>query len=180
MTPHAAALLGHTVAVGLPLVHLTDGWAVVVSSVVWGVSGVAIGYAAHRLPVHRLDHDTALTRLRRFEQGGRWYEHRLHIRAWKDRLPEAGGVFSGGFSKRSLATRRRDVLERFVVETRRAELTHWVVMATGPLHLLWCPLWLGMVMVGFGVVANAPCLLVQRYNRARLQRVLSRREPAVS
>ena len=29
-------------------------------------------------------------------------------------------------------------------------------------------------MLGYAVVANVPCILVQRYNRARLVRLLSR------
>jgi hypothetical protein len=33
-------------------------------------------------------------------------------------------------------------------------------------------------MVLYAIVANVPCLLVQRYNRARLERVL-RRSPGV-
>jgi glycosyl-4,4'-diaponeurosporenoate acyltransferase len=34
-------------------------------------------------------------------------------------------------------------------------------------------------MVGYAVVANAPCLIVQRYNRGRLERILARRAVAV-
>lgn len=158
----------------LPLITLTDGWAALVSTVVWAVVGVTIGFVAHKLPPERFAHDGRLTRLRGFERDGRWYERYLRIRRWKDRLPEGGATFAGGFSKRSLASRRRDLLERFVVETRRAELTHWWVLATALLHFVWCPWWLGLIMVGFGVVANVPCLVVQRYNRARLTRVLAR------
>ena len=32
--------------------------------------------------------------------------------------------------------------------------------------------WLGALMVVYALVANVPCLLIQRYNRARLERVL--------
>jgi hypothetical protein len=28
-------------------------------------------------------------------------------------------------------------------------------------------------MFGYGVVANVPCILIQRYNRARLERMLN-------
>jgi len=36
----------------------------------------------------------------------------------------------------------------------------------------WNPWWLAKAMLAFGVLANVPCLLVQRYNRARLERAL--------
>ena len=55
-------------------------------------------------------------------------------------------------------------LERFVVETRRAEATHWLVLAAGPFFVLWNPWGLALVMVAYAVVANVPCLLIQRYN----------------
>jgi glycosyl-4,4'-diaponeurosporenoate acyltransferase len=154
----------------VPLVELSTGWAVVVDCIVWTVVGVGTGYAAYKWPIARLQHDGRITRLRRFEAGGRWYERRLHIRSWKDRLPEAGSFFAGGFSKRALSTRRSDHLQRFVVETRRAELTHWAVLAFGFLFFAWNPLWLALVMVAYAMVA------VQRYNRGRLERVLRHRE----
>jgi glycosyl-4,4'-diaponeurosporenoate acyltransferase len=40
---------------------------------------------------------------------------------------------------------------------------------------LWNPWWLGLAMVGYALAANLPCLLTQRYNRARLMRMLARR-----
>jgi glycosyl-4,4'-diaponeurosporenoate acyltransferase len=159
----------------VPLIDLPLGWAVGLDVLVWAVAGFVAGYLAYRTSVARLSRDGVLTRLRSFEHDGRWYERRLRIKSWKDRLPEAGAFFAGGFSKRSLRASDPDTLERFVAETRRAERTHWWLVALGPVFFLWNPWWLALVMVAYAVVANLPCLLVQRYNRARLQRVLARR-----
>ncbi len=159
------------------VLDLPIGWTVVLDCVVWAVVSTAVGYGLHRVPVDRLAHDGFLTRLRPFEVDGRWYERHLHIKRWKARLPEAGALFKDGFSKRSLNTAAPEQLGRFVVETRRAELTHWILVAVGPLFLLWNPWGLGLVMVLYGVVANVPCLLIQRYNRARLARVIARAAP---
>jgi glycosyl-4,4'-diaponeurosporenoate acyltransferase len=166
----------------VPLVELSAGWAVLVDCVVWTIVGVSTGYAAYRWPTGRLAYDGWATRLRAFEAGGRWYERRWRIRRWKDRLPEAGSVFGGGFSKRALRSHQTNHLDRFIIETRRAELTHWVVLAFAPLFLLWNPWWLALVMVAYALVANLPCIAVQRYNRGRLERVLThrlRRNPTV-
>ena len=157
------------------LVHLTPLAAVLVSSAAWALFGVTSGYVAHRMPDARLDHDSWLTRPRRFEAGGRWYERRLHIARWKDRLPEWGALFPGGTSKRQLPGRTDADLERFAVETRRAETVHWANLAVGPLFLLWCPPVIGAAMVAFGVLAHAPFICIQRYNRARIERTLTRR-----
>jgi glycosyl-4,4'-diaponeurosporenoate acyltransferase len=136
---------------------------------VWLGWSVTAGYLGHRLLVERLARDGLVTRLRRFEASGRWYERRLAIRRWKDRLPEAGAFFGGGFSKRRI---KRGELARFVVETRRAEVVHWWIMAIWPLFAIWNPPWAVGVMLAYAVAANVPCIVVQRYNRARLLRIL--------
>lgn len=157
------------------LLRLSDGTAVAVSVLAWALIGVVSGWLWHRVPVARLSSDGRITRPRRFEDGGRWYQRRLRIRAWKDRLPEKGDLFRGGFSKRHLVDRSTPHLQRFVVETRRAELVHWTNMAAGPLFLVWCRPLIGACMVAFGVVAHLPFVLVQRYNRLRLDALLERR-----
>ena len=126
----------------------------------------------HRLPLSRLQRDTWLLRERRLERGGRLYE-RLGIRRWKDRA-----------ARGRRPVRRRDVeapppaagdvasLERFAAETRRAELGHWAAMACGPLFVLWNPPAVAAVMVAYGVGVNMPFIAIQRYNRARIGRLL--------
>jgi glycosyl-4,4'-diaponeurosporenoate acyltransferase len=149
---------------------------VVLANVVgWAVWMLLVGWCAHRVALHRLDHDTWLTRPRHVERGGRWYESAWRIRIWKDWLPEGGAFFPGGFAKRSVALGDPQVMTRFVAETRRAEYAHWVMMAGAPLFFLWNPWWADVVIVAFAVGVNLPCLVVQRYNRLRLTRVLHRR-----
>jgi glycosyl-4,4'-diaponeurosporenoate acyltransferase len=157
---------------------VTNGQVVVLDALAWAGWSAAVGYAAHRLPLCLLDHDGPVTRLRRWERGGRVYE-RLGIRRWKDRLPEFGAVFRGGTSKRSLPSRGPAVLARFTAETRRAEFVHWAIPLLTPVFALWNPAWLFGGMVAYAVLANAPCLVVQRYNRGRLERVLARRPAPV-
>jgi glycosyl-4,4'-diaponeurosporenoate acyltransferase len=144
---------------------------VLVDAAAWAGWSAICGYAAHRLSDERLARSGPL-RLRAFERDGRVYERVLHIKAWKDLLPEAGSLFRGGFSKRRILRHDRAYLERFARETRRAERTHWAILALGPVFYAWNPWWLATAMLAFGVLANVPCLLVQRYNRARLERVL--------
>ena len=153
------------------MVELSLGMAILVDVVAWTVIGVSVGYGMHRVPLSRLDHDTWLTRPRHTERGGRAYE-RLGIRRWKDRTPELGGLFAGGVSKRSSGGRSR--LERYAAETRRAEYTHWLVMAAAPLFALWNPWFLTIAMVVYALVANLPCVMIQRYNRARVTRIAER------
>jgi hypothetical protein len=103
------------------------------------------------------------------ETVGWWIRH-VRVLRWKDRLPEAGAFFAGGRGKRRLGSRLREDLVSFRRETIRAERVHWLIMATGPLHLLWCRQRSGAGMVAFGVLFDAPFIVVQRVNRGRLER----------
>ena len=147
---------------------------VLIDAGVWATWSAVCGYVAHRVPSPRLSRDRGLFRIRGFETGGRFYEQWVRIKRWKDRLPEAGALFRGGVSKRHVGSADRASLERFAVETRRAELTHWLILAASPWFFLWNPWWLGLAMLGYGIVANVPCLAIQRYNRARLLRMIPR------
>ena len=157
------------------VVQLSDPAAVALSCAAWVLVGVVSGYLLVRLPAESFAEDSWLTRPRRFEDSGRWYQRRLRIRRWKDRLPEKGDLFRGGFSKRHLVDRSDAHLRRFVAETRRAEYVHWCNLGAGPVFLIWCTPLLGAVMIGFGVVAHLPFIVVQRFNRERLTRILDRR-----
>lgn len=151
---------------------------VLLDSAVWaGWSGV-VGWSAHRLPPAALSRERWLTRIRPWERDGRTWE-RLGVRRWKDRLPEAGDLFVGGMSKRSLPGRSPDDLARFAAETRRAELVHWTIPLVLPLFALFNPPVLLAAMGAYAVLANVPCIVVQRFNRARILRVLRRHDRAL-
>lgn len=157
------------------LIDLPFEQALAASVLAWIGLGLGTGIFVHRLPVPWLSRDNWLTRPRAFEDDGRFYERRLRIRSWKDKLPEKGDFFPGGFSKRAITERSDEFLDRFAAETRRAELVHWMNAASGPIFLLWCPWPLGVVMVCFGWVGHMPFVCIQRYNRARIERTLDRR-----
>lgn len=136
---------------------------------------VGAGYLVHRLPQSFLDVDRVMFRPRGFEVGGRFYERVLRIRHWKPWLPEAGAFFGGGFDKSALRQRDSAHLARYVRETRRAELGHWLAVLPMPLFFAFNPWYAAVVVQLYAVVANGPCIASQRYNRIRLQRLQSNR-----
>lgn len=156
----------------LPLVTVAPLVALVLNISLWAGAQVLAGYAAHRLPLSRLEHDRGLLRLRPFEDDGRWYERVLRIGRWKDRLPEAGAFFEGGMTKRSLPGRSAGGIERFAAETRRAELAHWASFGCLPVCVIWNDLVGVALMAAYGLVFNLPLIAIQRYNRGRTDRIL--------
>jgi glycosyl-4,4'-diaponeurosporenoate acyltransferase len=59
---------------------------------------------------------------------------------------------------------------RFLLETVRAECSHWLTWGMALIFFAWTPWQVGVVMLIYGAIVNLPCILIQRYNRARLQR----------
>jgi glycosyl-4,4'-diaponeurosporenoate acyltransferase len=133
----------------------------------FGVSKVVTG-----MGLHWFNPNGWIYRPRRWERGGELFET-LGVKRWKERLPDAAPWFKGGFPKARLASRSRGYLERFALETCRGELAHWMAMTTAPLFFLWNRPWVGGLMVAYAVGGNIPCIIVQRYNRYRLNRLLT-------
>ncbi|MCU1369527.1 MAG: hypothetical protein JWO77_721 [Ilumatobacteraceae bacterium] len=163
----------------LPIVSIAPPVAIALNVALWASAQVLSGYVAHRLPLARLQRDGRLLRLRHFEDGGRWYERRLRIGRWKDRLPEAGAFFEGGMAKRTIPARSAGGLERFAAETRRAEIAHWASFACLPFCVIWNDP-LGVALMGtYGLVVNLPLIAIQRFNRGRIDRILAARAARV-
>lgn len=146
----------------------------VLYALVWILFHFGSGILAHYLPQRRLDGAPLVGRTWDWERRGRAYR-RLGVHRWKDLLPEAGAVLPGGFSKRRLTGRSRAYFERFVLETSRAEVTHWLPWILSLTFFVWTPWPIAAIMVLYGAVTNVPCILVQRYNRARLLAISARR-----
>ncbi len=151
-------------------------WLVAGIAAVWPVLYFAAGFIAHRLPGRCLRPDGWLFRERRWEQGGRFYDRRLGIRGWKDRLPEAGALYRGGFSKRNLQGTDTSHVRVFVRETCRAEAGHWCTVLLSFTFFAWLPWWIALFMPPVGLLGNIPCIAVQRYNRPRLRQLQRRLE----
>ncbi|MEO6629277.1 MAG: hypothetical protein ABIP03_12000 [Aquihabitans sp.] len=155
--------------------HLGDGWTVALSALTWFVTSFVVGRWAAGWPAERLARAGPFTRLRAWEHSGNWWQRRFRVLRWKDRLPEAGALFEGGRSKRHIGSRASVDLDIFRLETIRAERVHWLIMASTPVHLIWCRATIAVGMVVFGLAFNVPFIIIQRYNRGRIDRVLARR-----
>lgn len=136
----------------------------------WPAIHMTIGFAVLRIPSQAFVRDTWLTAPRPWERDGNMYRDWLAIRKWKSLLPD-GAPWLGGFAKKELLSRNPTCISQFLIETRRAEIAHWCMLACLPFFFLWNPPWGRWVMATYALVANLPCILAQRYNRFILRRV---------
>ena len=136
----------------------------------WPVIHFSIASGTLRLPSEYFERDCWLTAPRCWERDGGFYRQWLAIRIWKSRLPD-GAPCLGGFAKKRLRSRNPAYLAQFLIETRRAEIAHWCMIACLPIFFWWNPPWACWVMIVYALAANVPCILVQRYNRLVLNRL---------
>jgi glycosyl-4,4'-diaponeurosporenoate acyltransferase len=146
-----------------------------VNVVAWLALHMGVAWGGTRLPPSWFPPGAWLFHPRRFERGGKLYERLFRVKQWKDAVPDGAAWFRGGFPKATFARNDPAYVERFVVETCRGELVHWVVFLCAWLFFLWNPPWAGWIMVAYGALANVPCIIIQRYNRSRLRRLALRR-----
>ncbi|RME95351.1 MAG: glycosyl-4,4'-diaponeurosporenoate acyltransferase [Verrucomicrobia bacterium] len=153
------------------LTELPSGLVALLNVVGWPLIQLAWAWLFTRLPARWF----RLPRQWAWERRGTAYEKLFAIKRWKDRLPDGASWFARGFPKSALKTADPGYLRRFIVETWRGELCHWAALACAPIFTIWNPPWATAVMVSCGAILNVPCILAQRYNRIRLQRLLQRR-----
>lgn len=158
------------------LIELPVPWIIALNVAGWPVIQFTLAWAFTRMPVEWFSPGPAHA----WEQNGRFYEIIFGIKYWKDWLPDAARWFGSGFSKGSLAGNDPEYLKRFIRETCRGELCHWAALAFAPAFFLWNPWWADLIMASYAVAANLPCILAQRYNRARFQRLLLRQTSKTS
>ncbi|MGE7215238.1 glycosyl-4,4'-diaponeurosporenoate acyltransferase [Priestia koreensis] len=152
------------------MIEFSPIWSIIVNAGTWLFVHLGISYGCAKLPIRFFMRNGSVYKERGWEQSGRLYD-KLRIKKWKDRLPEAGALFKGGKAKRSLGDMDRNLL-LFLYETRRAEFAHLLCIPPSFLFFLWNPAFIGMMMVVYALIANVPFIMVQRYNRIRLHRII--------
>jgi len=153
------------------LVHLPTAITITIDIVAWFVIHMGVSYIMAHQPLPSFNPNSWIYRKRSWERNGRIYERFFRLKSWKKKLPNGAAIFKDGFEKKRLKETNKDYLDAFIKETCRAELTHWIVFLFGPLFLIWNLWWVGIVMILYATMANIPCIITQRYNRIRLQRI---------
>jgi len=151
---------------------------VALSFVVWAVVPLLFALVCLRLPERWFEPGRFLWRAHAWEREGRIYENLFHVRRWKHLLPDGGGVWKKrGYRKRNLTDYSEENLRRFLLESARGELTHWLGITPFWLFGLFAPGYVVWIMLAYALAVNLPCIVAQRYNRPRVFMLLRRLYP---
>ncbi|MDD4007710.1 MAG: hypothetical protein PHO44_06985 [Sphaerochaetaceae bacterium] len=111
-------------------------------------------------------------RARSWELEGQVYQKLFRIKAWKDLVPELGRITPEKFTKRHIESDRAAYLEQFILESIRAELCHAFSLFFAVPIFLFVPTHLRDFALLYIILINVPCIMIQRTNRPRLERIL--------
>ena len=136
---------------------------------IWGIVPLLLAYLCLQIPDRFFEPTHFLWRTHGFEQDGRLYEKVFHIRSWKHLLPDGGGVWKKrSYKKKNLTDYSEANLHRFLIETSRGELVHWLGILPFWVFGLFAPPAVIWIMLLYALVVNVPCIIAQRYNRPRV------------
>jgi len=153
------------------LIQLPDIWIYILNILIWLFIHLTIAYWATLLPFEKFTKNNFLFKIKYFETT-KFYEKYFLIKRWKHLLPDGASLFKRGFKKKRLMTKEKDYFLRFMLETRRGEFAHWLVILFSPVFFIWNPFIFGVVNIIYSLIANLPCIFVQRYNRIRFSKLL--------
>jgi glycosyl-4,4'-diaponeurosporenoate acyltransferase len=115
-----------------------------------------------------------LFRERGWENGGRIYEYYFGVKKWKSKLPDISDFMKWRFNKKHLAEASSDYLSVFLTESCKSEFTHWMIIASTLFFNFWNDIATSAFMVIIACLLNMPYIIIQRYNRPRLIKLLRR------
>ena len=113
-----------------------------------------------------------LMRTRKWEDEGKFYERVFHIRAWKDYIP-ALGVFD---KKHMSSHPDSGYVSTYLLEGLRAELCHALALLFGAVIIVFSAETAKTKIFLWEIVLNIPCIMIQRFNRPRFERLRKKAE----
>ncbi|HVP20844.1 MAG TPA: hypothetical protein VMS73_03180 [Anaerolineaceae bacterium] len=144
--------------------------------IIWLVIQLTIGYCSSKIPLDWLNPDHWFFQTFGWEKDGEIYQKIFHVRSWKRFLPNGSGLYRGAFSIKNLPTNDPAYLERWLKESVRAEICHWAMIIPVFFFFLWNSVPMGWVNVAYAFLSNLVPIVVQRYNRPRMRKLLDRME----
>ncbi|HLS30047.1 MAG TPA: hypothetical protein VK021_04265 [Flavobacteriaceae bacterium] len=156
------------------LIQLPSLWIVILDIIAWFILHMGISLLMLKVPDRWFEKEHALFKTRDWEQNGAIWQKIFRIREWKNYLPDSSSIIKRSYDQSQLQGTDAKRIKKFITETKRAELTHWLSIPPSLLFFIWNPLWAGIVMILYAFIVNLPFIITQRYNRPRLQRLYDR------
>lgn len=139
-----------------------------------GLLGIPAFFWGEKVPRRWFDPEKFPFRSFKWEQEGRIYE-KIGIQHWKNHTPDMSKHFQKTFAKQGNLLRSPEHLRKLVAETCSAEFVHTVLILLSPAFVLLMDEY-GVLAMMLYILGNLISLIIQRYNRPRIMKIIQRIE----
>ena len=147
-------------------------WLFFVNSAAWLIIHFTISALCFYIPLRYFLKDIPFLRIAQWERNGAIWNTLFLVKKWKKHLIDGSSIVKKSYNKSHLHGRKQEDLTIFAAETKRAEITHWLLILPAPLFFLWNPAWAGWINMVYALLANIPFIVTQRYNRGRIEAIV--------
>lgn len=140
----------------------------------WFIVQMIIAQLGTHISYKFLEKDNKYFRSWNFEQEGQLWQQLVKVQNWKNHLPDGQNLNPNISSKATFdLSKNMNDIQQFILETRRAEIVH--MMSIFPIIAFYkSSKSVKIINFAYVVIANVPCVIVQRYNRPKLIRIYNK------
>jgi glycosyl-4,4'-diaponeurosporenoate acyltransferase len=134
-----------------------------------------ITYLSNRVTKSIYYYKAWLYKERAWERHGKFYDEKFRVKKWKKKVPELGDFVKSVFPKKYIKEYSEEYISMYLLESCKAELTHWVIILSTIFFMLWNELLVSVGVFLIAFILNIPFIIIQRYNRPRIIQIMERK-----
>ena len=158
----------------MQIFYFSDSQTLILFFILWPAFQVSAALISLRMKDSYFSYRSPLYRSRKWEKNGQIYQQIFRVRSWKRYLPDGGALLKGGYAKKHLDFPSKERLEKYLLESCRAELAHELAILPFWIFGFFAPPKVILFMFLYSIAVNMPCIITQRFNRPRVARLLER------
>ncbi len=160
----------------MPLIETTQTTWLILAFTLWPIIQISIALFCKFLPKKIFDYNNFFFKSRRWEKSGQFYEKVFKVKKWKEFLPDGSACFKNEYKKKHMSNFSEENIQKFLYESCKAEWVHLLAIPPFLIFTIFCEFYFVLCMAAYALIVNLPCVLVQRYNRPRLIKILDKKQ----
>jgi glycosyl-4,4'-diaponeurosporenoate acyltransferase len=154
------------------ILFLSTGETIVLDIIAWLIFHLSIGYVTSQIPIDRFDPNKKWYQTRPWEKDGQIYQKIFRVKDWKRYIPSGAALYKNAYEIRRITTFTVQNVSTWLKESCRSEFCHFAMIIPGIFFFLWNSVTGGWIMMIYAIVNNLVPIVMQRYNRPRVRKLL--------
>jgi glycosyl-4,4'-diaponeurosporenoate acyltransferase len=158
------------------ILFLSDIATVILDIVAWVIFHLSIGYSCSKISIERFNPEKWWYQTKPWEKGGEIYQQVFRVKNWKKLIPSGAALYRNAYEIKHLTDLSVDNVRIWLKESCRSEFCHYAMIIPGFFFFLWNSVEAGRWMLAYAILNNLVPIVMQRYNRPRVRKVLAQLE----